>query len=490
MSRRSVTRPEVRVGGFWLSSIAPQGWGALHHGTRANGAWEASWTIPNVRTWRHPALVYGALVEIFLGPICVFAGTLEEPDWDSGQFVAMGACRDGETAVALTAGGVTSTAPNTVIDAAIARGVLSWTRVGNFGTTAVGDVESLSGVVTVQSVLDAWAQENNSNWFVDNQRNLIIKPLDETTVDWFVVPGSGVLGSASQERVDRIFVRYIGTNGARATASYPASTPVGGVEKSADITDRGAMSSAKATSIAQGMWSDLQGRPGWTNGLTLKGGQVTTPGGVLADLALVAAGDTMRLLGVPDVRGVAQHTDVVIGDTDYDWEEDEVQANPVGIAARDTESVLEEVGNLAVDAMNKASAGNGRAHVERTKTTPQSIADSTWTTVQFGNDVLTSGMTYSTGVLTAVQSGRYDVRGYVQFASNTTGRRLVRVTKNGSEVESLEVPPVAGGNVTRIKIAATVALLAGDTVDVQAWHSSTAALDVTAACRLTIEQIA
>ena len=357
MSRRTVTRPEVRVGGFWLSSIVPQGWGELRHGTRVNGAWEASWTIPNTRTWRHPALVYGALVEIMLGPVCVFAGTLEEPDWDSGQFVAMGACRDGETAVALTAGGVTSTVPNTVIDAAIARGVLSWTRVGNFGTTAVGDADSLSGVVTIQSVLDAWAQENDSNWYVDNQRNLIIKPLDETTVDWFVVPGSGVLGSASEERVDRVFVRYIdSTTKRRATASYPASTPVGGVEKPADITNRGAMSAAKATSIAQGMWSDLQGRPGWTNGLTLKGGQVTTPGGVVADLAIPAAGDTMRLLGVADVRGVSHNTDVVIGDTDYTWEDDEIQANPVGVAARDTESVLEEVGNLAVNAMAVAAS--------------------------------------------------------------------------------------------------------------------------------------
>lgn len=358
MSRRTVTRPEVRVGGFWLSSIVPQGWGGLRHSTRPNGSWQASWTIPNSRTWRHPALVYGALVEVFLGPVCVWSGTLEEPDWDSGDFTALGACRDGETAVAITAAVEASTAPNTVIDQGIARGVLSWTRIGNFGTAAVGETEGDGGLVTIQSVLDAWAQENNSGWAVDNERNLIIRPTDETTVDWLIVPGSGVLGSAAEERVDRVFVTYISsTTGRRARASFPASTPVGGVEKGSDITDRGRMSAAKAADIAEGIWSDLQGRSGWTNGLTVIGGQVTTLGGTVADLALVKAGDTMRLLGVPDPRGVAHNLDVVIGDTDYDWTDDELQVNPVGLAARDDASVLEQVGNLAVDALAKASSG-------------------------------------------------------------------------------------------------------------------------------------
>lgn len=358
MSRRSTTRPEIRVGGFRLSSIAPQGWAELRHTTRPTGVWEVSWSIPKTWRWRHPALVRGALVELMHGPICIGTCTLDEPDWDAGKFVALGSCRDGETAVSITAAGETTTKPNTAIDAAIARGVVSWTRLDDFGTTAVGELDSGGGLVTLQSVLDAWAQENESGWAVDNQRHLIIRELDETTVDWLVVPGSGVLGSAAEERVDRVFVRYISsTNGKRATASYPSTTPVGGVEKPVDITDRGKMTSTKATSIAKGIWSDLQGHSGWTNGLTVKGGQVTTLGGIVADLALVKAGDTMRLIGVPDPRGTAHNLDVVIGDTEYDWAEDELQLNPVGLAARDDAAVLEQVGNLAVDAMAKAGGG-------------------------------------------------------------------------------------------------------------------------------------
>lgn len=245
MTRRTITRPEVRVsfGGasFWLSTIVPQGWGELHHKTRTNGAWEASWVIPphpRNRNWRHPALVYGARADIMLGPVVIFPGTLGEPDWDAGRFIAIGASREGENAIAIDGAGNASTAPNTVIDAAIARGVLSWTRVGDFGTTPVGD--ATGGLVTVRSVLDAWAQKNGSRWKVNRLRQLVIEPVDETNPKWYITPGSGSLGTADEDRVDRVFVRFTNvTTGARDMASYPAATPTSGIERPKDlITNR------------------------------------------------------------------------------------------------------------------------------------------------------------------------------------------------------------------------------------------------------------
>lgn len=357
MSRRTATRPEVWVGGFKLSGIAPRGWGELRHSTRVNGAWEASWSIPFAGNWRHPALVYGALVEIRFGPLVIWSGSLTEPDWDAGLFVATGASRDGEDAVAMTGAEVASTAPNTVIDAAIARGVVSWKRDGDFGTTPVGNVNDLGGLASLSSVLDAWAQVNGSGWFVTPDRRLIIKPVSESEPKWFVTPGSGVLGSADEDRADRVFVVYVNsTTGGYSKASYPATTPVSGVERPVDLTDRGPMTPAVALTTAESIWNErLAGRSGWTNGLTLKRGQVTTRGGIEADLALIQAGDSIRLQGVPDPRGLEQHLDVVIGDTDYEWTDDENQVNPVGLAARDRDSVLEQVKTLAVEA--KARAG-------------------------------------------------------------------------------------------------------------------------------------
>lgn len=359
MSRRTTTRPEVRLTAngatFWLSSIVPQGWGELEHSTRTNGSWDASWTIPAnplTRNWRHPVLVYGALVEVTLGPVVIWSGVLDEPDWDSGTFSASGASREAETTLGLDGSGNSSTAPNTVIDAAIAAGDLTWTRVGDFGTTAVGDANG--GLVSLSSILDAWALKNNSRWYVNARRQLVIDPVDETTADWLIVPGSGVLGSSSDERVDRIYARYIDSaTGQRATVFYP-TTGTKRVKKPLDLTDRGAMTSTAAQGIAQAKWTELQGRSGWTNGLTVSNGQVTTVGGGTADLALIKAGDTVCLLGVPDVRGVPHNTNVVLAETAYNWEDDEIQLNPVGLAARDQEGALEQIGNLAVDALNAA----------------------------------------------------------------------------------------------------------------------------------------
>lgn len=367
MTRRTVTRPEVRVGGHWLTTLMPRGgwWGELETGTRLTGDWQASWRIIFPGNWCHPALVFGARVEVYYGPIVVWVGTLAEPDWDAGTFTATGACREAEAALALTPTGVATTAPNTAVDAAISRGVVSWNRVGDFGTTPVGETEGDGGLTTLASVLNAWAQENSSGWRIDRNRSLVTSPTSESTVDWYIVPGSGVLGSADEDRVDRVFVRYISSSTGRlATASYPASTPAGGVERPVDITDRGRMTSTKATSIAQSIWTPLQGRSGWTNGLTLKRGQVTTPGGVPADLSRIRAGHSIRLLGVPDVRGVAQNTDVVIAETEYDWTEDEIQINPVGKAARDDEAAFEKITNLATDANARLSASGGKCYAE------------------------------------------------------------------------------------------------------------------------------
>lgn len=361
MTRRTVTRPEVRVGGFWLSSIVPQGWGGLGHGTRLNGGWQASWTIPPsplTRQWRHPALVYGALVEIYLGPACIWSGTLDEPNWDTGTFLALGSCRDAETAQAIDADGNASRVPNTVIDAAIARGVLSWTRAGDFGDTPVGD-DDASGLTTVQALLDAWAEANGAQWKVDARRRLVIAPsitAAEADPIWYIAPGADVLGSSAVDRVDAVFVRYIdSTSGLRQTVRYPATTPTGGIEKGYPIIDRGAMPAAEAVAVAQAIWGKLAGRSGWTNGATLSRGMVTTRGGITPDLALIEAGQGIRLLGQHDPRGIALNLDVVIGETDYDWTDDECQANPVGMAATDENALLEDALDTAHAAMARAN---------------------------------------------------------------------------------------------------------------------------------------
>lgn len=486
-----MSRPEVRVGRTWLSSLVPQGWGELKHSTRTNGSWQASWTIPDSRNWRHPALVYGAAVEIFLGPVCIWSGTLDEPNWDSGEFVALGACRDAETNPGLTPAGDASTVPNVVVDAAIADGGLAgWTRVGNFGTVPVGRDDGEGGLSTISSILDAWAQENKTRWLVNENRQLVIAPVDESKPTWYVVPGSGVLGSSAEERADRVYVRYKdATTGSRSTVFYPP-TGLTRVKQTADITDRGFKTAAQATAIAQDEWNKLQGRSGWTNGLTLTHGQVTTPGGVVADLSMVKAGDTMRLLGVPDVRGLAQNTDVVVGDTDYDWTEDELQANPVGLAARDEESILEQVKTLAVDASARATAvsvGDPIPAISVYKNSAQSLAANTSAVIQMdlARSGPTGGMLLKEGTITVPRGGWYQVNGNVTFASSTAAsRRFVWIGVGGTSgaystvvQTSILASAQDTANISALDVSAAVFLTAGQVVSLVAQAATAWTID-------------
>jgi hypothetical protein len=346
-ARRPATGPEVWIDGYPMSGIAT--WGDLHTATRLVGDWQINWTMirsPYKRLQRHPALHSGASVEVRLGPIVVAVGALTEPDWDSGDLVALGAPREAEGALSLTSAGETTTKPNTAIDQAIARGAVDWTRGDSFGTTAIGEADSTADIKSLARLLDAWADEDgNGQWRVGRDRVLRAVADDETDPAWFITPGSGEMGAADDERVDRMFVRFSDStdSGNFHTASWPAVTPAGGIERGADITNRGQITPTRAQNIAKGIWSRLQGRNGWTNGMSVNRSQVTTPGGLAANLALIKAGDAMRLLGVPDPRGLDHHIDVVIGDTDYDWSEGTIQLNPVGLAARTFEAVLEDI---------------------------------------------------------------------------------------------------------------------------------------------------
>lgn len=345
--RRPVTRPEIRIGDWWMSGIAP--WGDLRTSTRLVGDWQASWQIvrhPRRRLLRHPALVAGARVTVMLGPEPVWTGSLVEPDWDSGELTALGVARQADTALCLTAGGSMTTKPNVAIDQAISRGAWDVVRGHDFGSTAIGEADGAGSLKYVAQLLDAWAEDddNPDRWYVDTRRVLRAATTDESNPQWFITPGVGELGVAGTERVDRVFLRYYDSTDSNnlKTASYPASTPAGGVERGVDATVLGPITPTQAGKRAEGIWRKMKGKPGWTNGLTLLPGQIATPGGVPVHPALVRAGGAARLLGAPDPRGLAHHLDVVTGDTELEWDALRLQVNPVGLADRTFEAVLED----------------------------------------------------------------------------------------------------------------------------------------------------
>lgn len=342
-----VTRAEVFVSGVPITSIAPKGaWGGLHTRTTLNGDGDISFNlipVPGKQLQRHPLLVAGAPVTVQMASTAIGVGSLREPNWDSGEIRVKGAPSEGDSAVILDGSGQVNTAPNTAIDQAIARGAVGWTRRGNFGTTSLGADADTASQPYLTDLLNAWADANNSGWAVNTRRELIITgPPVVSSPRWFITPGSGMLGQADDDRIDRVFVRYISTASGNpyATATYPASTPQGGRERGVYVGGRGPISPATATATAQGIWSKMQGQSGWANGLELTAAQISTPGGLAADLTLIRAGDTARLLSVPDPRGLEHHTDVVLGETDLDHDAESILINPTGLAQRSLEDLL------------------------------------------------------------------------------------------------------------------------------------------------------
>lgn len=353
MMRTTATRPELRVGGQRLSAIVPH-WDSLEHSSRPNGDWLLTFRIAAPAHWRHPALVKKSLAELMYGAEPLFAGSVSEPNWDTGEIAVFGASREADDALALDSTGNASTKPNEVIDAAIARGALSWTRVGDFGNTALG--EPGGALVKLRSILDAWAERNGKVWHVTPRRELIILSPSESSPRWLVTPGSGVLGTAGDQQVDVVAVRYINAaTGRRDTARYPGSSPVRPNEQPKDLTKQGAISTSAATATAQSIWNELQGRPGWVNRLELHYGQLRGMGGARADCSSARSPDTFVLRDVADVRGLSQNTSIISDEVSYNWDDDALTVGPRGLAPRDPEAALQHVGDLAVDAMAAAA---------------------------------------------------------------------------------------------------------------------------------------
>lgn len=343
--RRLYPAPQIRVGGMWLSTIA--GWGDLEVKHGRNGPFEATWNMALGDTERPSPLIRNARVEVYAGPTMVWCGALGQPDWDAKSFAAIGIARQAEGAECMTSGGAITSKPNTAIDQAAARDVVWWTRAGDFGNTDIAGVE---GDVSnddpdpgkLTDLLDLWARENDSQWRVTADGRLVIDPEDETEPDWLILPGVGVLGEADDDVADRVFIRYNdSTAGKIRYASYPASTPANGIERRGSVVKRGPMSASRALAIATGMYRQAQaGRIGWTNGIEVTDQQIITKGGHPANLALIRAGQTVRMLDTPDPRNGGRNLDFVIGESTWRPVERTVQLNPVGMVKRTWEELL------------------------------------------------------------------------------------------------------------------------------------------------------
>lgn len=333
-------RRQLRVGGVWLKNIGP--WSDLAYMHRwPGGPYEASWSMTLPQGFRHPALQRGQLVEVMDGMGRVWSGLLSDPDPGESTFKATGLCREAEQYLCFDAAGNTTSVPDVAVDQAITRG-LPWVRRMSLGATAF--TATTDPLNFVSALLDSRADELGQRWRVDPDGEVRMLP-DPTVPAWHMTPGSVDLGLSSDEYASHIFLRYRGPTGAYATAATSddvAAAQFGHREFAGDATGLGRITAGKAASLAAGVLAKGKARLGWTSGIEATPVELTTAGGVPADLSLVVAGDLIRIHGLFDEQASARaFVDVVVAESQYTDSDQSISLTPQGMTERTLADVLE-----------------------------------------------------------------------------------------------------------------------------------------------------
>ncbi len=122
------------------------------------------------------------------------------------------------------------------------------------------------------------------------------------------------------------------------------------------------------------------------------------------------------------------------------------------------------------------------------RTTAQSIPVSTQTPIQFDAEDSDNDAMHNTGSntsrLTCNTPGRYLVAGAIPYDGGTTGNREARIVKNGSGSGvaggRVLIAAPGGGALVMVTPTIEVAMIAGDFLELAAFHSNAASLTTTA----------
>ena len=142
-----------------------------------------------------------------------------------------------------------------------------------------------------------------------------------------------------------------------------------------------------------------------------------------------------------------------------------------------------------------ASAGAGFVGAQLTKTA-QSVATGdyyavTWDSEAFDTDSFHNNSTNNSRVtIPSGKSGYYRFSGIMTFASNSTGSRLVRIHKNGSNIVWVGwLAGLAGGNETGVVFCHTLNATAGDYFELFVKQESGSSLNVTASASWDVQYL-
>ena len=287
-------------------------------------------------------LVKDAVAEGRLGGLQLLSGKVDEVDWVDGTVTVSGAAREGGDTACLTAAGLTSSTPDPILDAAISRGALTWTRAVSVGTSPLTDGDQTRKLNSVTEMLAAVADLNHSRFYVDPYRRLLATT-DPTTPAFHLQPSAGELSWVSEAQATRV----LGAWHDAAGAPHVTAVGSGAVEKMVDLDPKGALDVTRATAILNSLLA-ASTAGGWTGGLTVAAEQIFGHPHLAAVYLAVAAGQGMfRLHGQRDPRPGRVPTgfvDFVCERIEWNTDARTVTLTPRGMVARDWTAILADQG--------------------------------------------------------------------------------------------------------------------------------------------------
>lgn len=310
------------------------------------GSWDASWTMDLPANYPHTVLVVDALVEIMRGPVVVWSGVLDQPVYDFSArrwtITAEGKCRLAERFLCLNSSSASTTIPHTAVDRAIIRG-LTWTST-LAGTTEVVVGDTTNSLNWLNVLLDAYATEDSKRWGVTPSGALFFQA-DPTTPTLQLVPGSGTLSIADEQVASRLFGRYKPTSTTFATVNVTdaaAQVTRGYREGPEDLTQRGVMTSGRATAYLTARMALGASQPAWANGLRVGSLQLRGPGGGPVDLESVGVTpEVVRINGVTNpVNKLLGYLDFVVGEVRIRRGADDIELLPLGVVKNTLRSAV------------------------------------------------------------------------------------------------------------------------------------------------------
>lgn len=283
------------------------------------GSFEVSWAMePGVRY----DIRRGDLVRVMLGAWPLWAGEVQEPNYEDGTYTAIGMSRVAEQFIALDASLNVTTGVRPAINNAITRG---WdvTLGASVPILNMSESGSANGLSQVSALLDLASDEEGRRWVVGGDRVVQFAP-DPLVPSYYLRPGVVRLSPSDGEYASHVFVRYIGSGGGGYETAVAfdavAASRYGRVEFPFDATPLGPISATRAQKVATGILAKARSRLGWASGVDVSASDLITPGGLPADLRLVRAGQMVRLHGLyEDARVLSGLTylDVVLGSVSH-----------------------------------------------------------------------------------------------------------------------------------------------------------------------------